>query len=200
MFAGIWAAYKGLSPLVKYGAIAALVGVLWLSWLGYKEYLRYQGRQQAKAEEEVRLRVQQQESTRQYIEQIGIQRKHITELEVKGKSQDDRLSAAQKVIDEYKKSKTPIVDARAVRIVDDLARVRDPSPTERSGPTSGTTTGTSIQKEATTCPVDVGVLLQRVKDYAGLLADAEDGHEALSNYVVDKYKAELEFYNNGQGR
>lgn len=195
MFAGALAAWNGLSPLIRYGAYAGAVLLLLGSIWGWKEYQQYQGRQQQRAAQEIEFRKQAQASIQDVQAQSDLKQVKVERLAEDNSRLVNELNDAQKVIDELRKRKPKTVDMDAIRIVDHLARVLDGAvPAERVPAASETTGLPPLQEEAATCPVDVGMLVQRIKDLTDRDADSEQGHEALSSYVVEKYHKELAAY------
>ena len=200
MLAGIWAAWKAISPLIRYGVIAGVIAALIAAWFGYQQYLLYKGRQQQLAKQNVQLRQQAQESTEEFQRQADIRQRNTEAMGATIATLQEELVRARQEIDHYAKKKVCPLDSDAVRIVNDLARVLNEPAAQRVS-TSGETTGESaVEAQAPITASDTAALIQRIADLTEREALTDAAHKHLSQYVLEKYEQEIKFYYGESGQ
>lgn len=199
MFAGMLAAWKGLSPLIRYGSIAGLVALLIGGYFGWREYQRHLGKEKMEAIYETELRKQSQNATQEYVRQIDIKDRHVKELLSLNDDLRTQLDAIkQEIINHANATKRQAcpVDADAVRIVNDLARVLNDNASHQRMPAASEATGEpAVEAEPpVTATEDAVYLLERIRLLTDRLAVTDAGYHKLSDYVVEQYEQAWHYY------
>ena len=195
MLAGIWAAWKAISPLIRYGVIAGVIAALIAGWFGYQQYLLYKGRQQQLAKQNMQLRQQAQESTEEFQRQADIRQRNTEAMGTTIATLQEELVRARREIDDYAKKKVCPLDGDAVRIVNDLARVlNEPAAAQRVSASGEATGEPAVETQTAVTAPDTTALVQRIADLTEREALTDAAHKQLSQYVLEKYEQEIKFY------
>lgn len=201
MLAGIWAAWKAISPLIRYGVIAGVIASLIAGWFGYQQYLLYKGRQQQLAKQNMQLRQQAQESTEEFQRQADIRQRNTEAMGATIATLQEELVRARQEIDHYAKKKVCPLDSDAVRIVNDLARVlNEPAAAQRVSAAGEATGESPVEAQAPVTAPDTAALIQRIADLTEREALTDAAHKHLSQYVLEKYEQEIKFYYGESGQ
>lgn len=202
MFAGIWAAYKTASPLIKYGAIGVLILFLIGSWYGYKQYLIYEGVKKERAGNEILLRQQAQESQQQAIKQSDLRQKEVSILSDEVMTLQMELRKIRDEHDQreqvkYAKPK-PIgcpTDASTVQFVNDLAGVLNtPTSKQRVSSTDSPTEGPSPGGIPTVTAIDTTVYTDRIETLTEMLKRSQLRHARLWSYISNDYVEKYRYF------
>ncbi len=196
MFTAALAAWKGLSPLIKYGAIAGLVAAAWLWYIGQREYHEWQGRLQAQASQERELREQAQQVTQETIKQNAILQEKVDAVTRQREAFKDELVKAHQEISRYAKlNQVRRIDNDAIAIVNEFARVlNDAAADERVPPSGEAASGPAVEAKEAPTTVDA---FERLEELTEGWGECEVKHRGLSEWTVERYLAEMEFYTKG---
>lgn len=193
MLHAIWPAIKGLSLVWKILLIVGIPVLLYgLKW-GYDEYHQRQGRQQMIAKQEAELRLQAQEATQEAVRQAVILRQKVEEFSRDKEAFQAELARARGEIQRYAKlHQVRRIDNDAIAIVNEFARVLNDATADERVPDSG---GTPTEPAVGTVPAPTTVdAFERLDELTDRLGVCEAKHRELSEWAIEKYRAEMEFY------
>lgn len=194
-FAALWAAFRAAQPLIKVGIIGGILAALIIAFYGYRGYQRYLGAKAERDKQQIELTHQAQEATQQTILQGNIKQRAMDQLVQDNQILSDKLNQAYREIDRYEKSKqATAINADAVRIVNEFARVLNDATHERMPASSQATGEPALETEGP--PTDVAGL-KRIGELTDRLGDCEVKHRGLSEWALANYQAELDFYSKG---
>lgn len=196
----MFAAFMAAKPLIKFGVPALIIVLLFGAYKVWEYKQEQEGYKRAEAVQQAGLTVQTQEAMVQKGVQEQNSQEKIEGLTSINQQLVDQLNAMQKRIDDYEKQVKQIpIDAVAVRMVDDMARVLNSSPTSKRAAATDGATEEPVVATSTETRCTVGDLLERNKFLTELLAMKDAAHMQLSAWAIDKYEHEVEFYNSAQG-
>lgn len=192
MLPAILPALKGLSLaqkiLIPIGILIFLYGLKW----GYDEYQQSVGREEEQLKTETALRIQAQASAEEYAKQVMILRQTVDRVNEERESFRERLVMANQEIQRYAKlNKVRRIDNDAIAIVNEFARVLNDQAHERVSDAGSATAEPAV--EATAAPTTLDAF-ERLEELTGRLGECELKHRGLSEWAVENYKAEMEFY------
>lgn len=191
----VLAAWKAASPLIKLGSIVGAVALVVGLYVGWREYQQYLGREEIRAEQQAELTKQSYDATQEAVRQSDIRQHHVEELIQVTADLQEQLVRAQQEIDRYAKKKVCPLDADAVRIVNDLARVlNDAAPDERVSAAGEAAGELAVEAQAPIAVTDTAALVQRIKELTERESVTDAKHQQLSAYVLDQYEQAQRFY------
>jgi len=193
----VWTAWKAASPLIKYGAIVALIVVAWGWYAAQREYHEWQGRLQAEASQERELRQQAQEAAQAYAKQAADALKQVEAVTQEKEAFQAQLANAHQEIQRYAKfNQVRRIDNDAIRIVNEFARVLNDATADERVPDAG---GAAVEPvvEAKESPTTLDAF-ERLQELTEGWGECEIQHRGLSEWAVDKHRAEQEFYTKRQ--
>lgn len=191
----ILAAWKAASPLIKIGSIAGAAVIVVGLYVGWREYQQHLGGEEVRAEHQAELTKQSYDATQEYVRQDDLKQRHVDELIYLNQSLETKLAAAQKELEQYEHKKACPIDADALRIVNDLARVLNTAAPDERVSASGEAAGeSSVEAQATVTVTDTAALVRRIAELTEREAITDAAHQKLSEWAIESYESSRRFY------
>jgi hypothetical protein len=188
-------AWKAASPLIKYGAIVGIIALLCGWYVAQRAYHEWQGRLQAEAAQERELRQQSQASAQEYAKQVTSLRQQVEEVQRERDAYHEQLSTAHQEIQRYAKlNQVRRIDNAAIAIVNEFARVLNAATDERMPDAGGAAAEPAVAPKAAPTTLDA---FERIEAYTAGWGECEIKHRGLSEWAIEKYQSEMEFYTKG---
>lgn len=199
MFAGILAAWKALSPLIRYGSMAGFVALVIGGYFGWRAYQQHLGKEKQDAIYQAELTKQSIAANQQTVRQSDIGQQTVSDLIAINHDLRAKLDAVQQELADHANATTKQacpIDPDAVRIVNDLARVLNESTSDQRVPAAGEAPRRApVEAEASvTATPDAVYLLERIRLLTEREAVTDAAHRKLSDYVLEQYRSDYEYY------
>lgn len=184
------------APAAKWGLMAGGTVLLIGVYFGWAEYQQYKGRQEEQERQQAELYQQAQESLQEQARQASLLQKKVEEVTKEKEALQHELSTARQEITRYAKyNQVRLIDADAVRIVNEFARVLNEQTADQRMPdASGAAPEPPVEAQAPATTLDA---FERLDELTTRLGECETTHRGLSEWVLDKYHADLAFYLRG---
>lgn len=179
-------------PILKVAVPVAIAVVLYASYIGWREYQQYVGREEERTKVQAELTVQAQESATQYARQVTILRQQVDQANQEKEEFRAELSKAHQEIQRYAKlNQVRRIDDDAIAIVNEFARVLNTQADQRVPDAGGAAEEPTVGAVAGPTTLDA---FERLEELTARLGNCEVKHRGLSEWAVSNYNTEMEFY------
>lgn len=184
------------APAAKWGLMAGGVVLLIGVYFGWAEYQQYKGREEEQERQRAELFQQAQASLQEQARQASLLQKKVEEVTKEKDALQNQLVTARQEITRYAKyNQVRRIDADAVRIVNEFARVlNEQTADQRVSDAGGASPEPPVEAQAPATTLDA---FERLDVLSTRLGECETTHRGLSEWVIDKYNADMAFYLKG---